>query len=198
MSLFPLDMIKGNPVDSLVPSLEQQQQLVNEGCVSSLKPDFVASCLALEEVEEDPAEQNIEILGRLLGWWKLIRRCFGVTCIFDHLHSAGNKRKKGGTRLSARERYTMFLKKTLGAERAAQCVLYSQAARLDRLGRLLKEFPALAFQVQFVTVRDWYERWRWWTQGTAFFFHFMLAWNDWRGRRLLASGAGFSWLQQST
>lgn len=123
---------------------------------AALDANFVASCLALEDPAPPPRERDVEIVGHLLSWWRLVRRCLAVTRVFDQLHKAGGKRK--GTRSNARDRYKMFLKKTLGAKDAAQCVSYAQATRLDRLGRLLHEFPVLVFQVQFVSVRDWYEQ----------------------------------------
>lgn len=91
---------------------------------------------------DDSNGEDLERLGLLQRWWRLIRRCYAVVAVFDHL--AATKRKK------AVALFNETIKKTV-----PKACSYVQATRLERIGRLVLRYPRLVYQTQFTSIRDW-------------------------------------------
>lgn len=87
----------------------------------------------------------IERWGTLVKWWRLVNRSFGIAGLFESLRSS----KQKGTTLC--DRYQTAV------ARLQQPKVYSftQAAKYDRLGKFLVQFPGFVYQLQLVSLADW-------------------------------------------
>ncbi len=91
---------------------------------------------------DDGNGEDLERLGLLQRWWRLIWRCYAVIAVFEHL--AATKKKKSSDAFQRNDQ-----------KDRAQCVLLCSGKRLERIGRLVLRYLRLVYQTQFTFIRDW-------------------------------------------
>lgn len=138
-----LRFYNASPPDVNLASVEQFQN-----------PSFLKEILsdASSEFQATTTSDNalIEKLGRLLSWWKLIRQSLVFAGIFAHLKSSGPKRKAGRQRKPMEQRYDELVSKSID-----NCIGFKQAKKYVAIGRLVRAFPQLLYQTQFVLLVQW-------------------------------------------
>jgi hypothetical protein len=100
------------------------------------------ACLSTDEHEE---QAPLEQLGLLQRWWRLVRRCYAAVAIFDHLAASRSKQ------------HTIPLYNEMARSMADSYCSYVHAKRLERLGRLVLQFPRLCYQTQFISLTAWFQ-----------------------------------------
>lgn len=112
------------------------------GAVLVTKKDDLVRCLQ----ESEPKDQ-IERWGDLNKWRRTAKRAYEIAGLFAFLRSRDSE---GGTTIAARYKYAT---KDVG-----KVLSHPHAARYDRLGRFLLEFPQFVNQLQFVKLNDWFQK----------------------------------------
>ena len=87
----------------------------------------------------------LERLGVLLKWWRLVRRCYSIVAIFEHL--SATKGKQG---------IVSFYNETVRP--MSKSCSYAHATRLERIGRLVLRYPRLLYQTQFTSITEWHQK----------------------------------------
>ena len=78
-------------------------------------------------------------------WWRTVKRACQIHGIFELLRGQKSKEQKTLT-----ERYASLVKEQV-------VMSFRQAARYDRLGKFLKQFPLFVYQRKWVTWADWFQ-----------------------------------------
>lgn len=119
----------------------------------------LASCLQHHDQLQvmDCAEQ-IEQLGRLLGWWRLVERCIHIMSILDCLRekqktTVRNGRGKRGQKVPLNDLFAQLVGEV--ESQGWKCMKLRQALCYDQLGKFLQQHPKFLFQLQVVTLQDW-------------------------------------------
>ena len=112
------------------------------GAVLVTKKEDLVRCLR----ETEPVDQ-IEQWGDFLKWRRIAKRAFEIAGLFAFLRSRDSE---GGSTIAARYKYAT---KDVG-----KVLSHPHAARYDRLGRFLLEFPQFVNQLQFVKLNDWFQK----------------------------------------
>lgn len=137
-----LRFYNASPPDVNIATVEQFQN-----------PSFLKEILsdAPSEFQATTSDNGlIEKLGRLLSWWKLVRQCLVFAGIFAHLKSRRPKRKAGRQRKPMEQRYDELVSKSID-----NCIGFKQAKKYVAIGRLVRAFPQLLYQTQFVLLVQW-------------------------------------------
>ena len=112
------------------------------GAVLVTKKEDLICCLQ----EPEPVDQ-IERWGDLLRCRRVAKRAFEIAGLFAFLRSRDSV---GGMTITARYKYAI--------KDMEKVFSFSHAARYDRLGRFLLEFPQFVSQLQFVKLNDWFQK----------------------------------------
>jgi hypothetical protein len=117
------------------------ENLPNVGqLISSAVLDNIV-CLCEQEVSLNTAEARMSIT----VWWRTVKRACQIHGIFELLRGQKSKEQKTLT-----ERYASLVKEQV-------VMSFRQAARYDRLGKFLKQFPLFVYQRKWVTWADWFQ-----------------------------------------
>lgn len=115
------------------------RSLASEGRRILQDAKLLVSCFCADDKQE---LTTFERLGTLKKWWRLIERCYSVVAVFEHFAASNSKRSM----------VAWYSETVLPLEGACS---YTQATRLERIGRLLQRFPRLRYQTQLTSIRDW-------------------------------------------
>jgi hypothetical protein len=99
-------------------------------------------CLCEQEVGLNTAEARMSIT----VWWRTVKRACQIHGIFELLRGQKSKEQKTLT-----DRYAFLVKEQV-------VMSFRQAARYDRLGKFLKQFPLFVYQRKWVTWADWFQK----------------------------------------
>jgi hypothetical protein len=90
--------------------------------------------------------------GTLFKWWRIVNRAFSIVGVFEHLRV---KKQKGVT---LKDRYVETVQ-SLKQKQGKQNKMYSygQAAIYDRLGKFLLKYPRFVYQLQLVSLKNWFQ-----------------------------------------
>ena len=97
----------------------------------------------------DGGHQGVEQWGTLLKWWAIVQRAYSFAGVFACLRAKRRGKK------SLKDRYKMEADRL---KKHGNVILFAQASVYDRLGVFLLKYPKFVFQLQFVTLKDWMEK----------------------------------------
>lgn len=128
---------KNCPVKAFgIPNLAAVSSKLGEDLVADASK--LASCLQHQQHLVDGAEQ-IEQLGRLLGWWRLVERCIHIMSILECLRekqktTVRNGRGKRGQKVPLNHLYEQVVGKV--ESQGWKCMKLRQALCYDQLGKI--------------------------------------------------------------
>jgi hypothetical protein len=123
--------------------------------------DLIASA-RLEDLEclivGDGGKLNsLDTRASLHMWWRLAKRCCLIHGLFQLLRNlkkgAEADREDGRALGTLQERYEKVL-----ANGASTKLSFAQAAKYERIGKFLSEFPMFVYQRKWVTQADWFQK----------------------------------------
>ena len=97
----------------------------------------------------DEGHQGVEQWGTLLKWWAIVQRAYAFAGIFACLRAKRRGKK------TLKDRYKMEADRL---KKHGNVIMFAQASVYDRIGTFLLKYPKFVFQLQFVTLKDWMEK----------------------------------------
>ena len=134
-----------------VATLNSNLASVAKGAALALNKEGLLRCLREQDsdADVDVDQLQIERWGVLLRWRRIVNRAFEIRGLFNFLRS---DQSKGGKKMP--NRYKFAIKDFDEGE----VFSFVQAARYDRLGKFLLQYPRFADQMQLVSMSDWIQK----------------------------------------